>query len=144
MSKPALLSKLKLTATPTLTKLTPTLHKRNNLIIKLKEQLKMTHCMLNSETFTAYKHKWITNAETGLKERKKLPKLIRAWYYTKDDIWFIDLKYGNRRLNIADGKSTIEVGKQEQLVTTFETLIAAVETGELDEQLAAFQKKIIK
>ncbi len=100
--------------------------------------------MLNSETFTAYKHKWITNADTGLKERQKLPKIVRTWYYIKDDVWFIDLKYGNRRLNIANGKNTIEVGKQEQLVPTFETLIAAAEAGELDKQLDALQKKSIK
>ncbi len=144
MSKATLLSKLKLTATPIRTNISPTIKKRNNLITKLKEQLKMTHCMLNSETFTAYKHKWITNADTGLKERQKLPKLVRTWYYIKDDIWFIDLRYGNRRLNIANGKSTIEVGKQGQLVSTFEILIAAAEAGELDEQLSAFQRKSIK
>ncbi len=57
MSKATLLSKLKLTATPIRNNISPTIKKRNNLITKLKEQLKMTHCMLNNETFTAYKHK---------------------------------------------------------------------------------------
>lgn len=40
MSKATLLSKLKLTATPIRTNISPTIKKRNNLITKLKEQLK--------------------------------------------------------------------------------------------------------
>ncbi len=87
-------------------------------MVKLKKQLKMIHCMLNSESFTA----WVTNAETGLKERQKLPQLVRTWYYIKDDVWFINLKYGNRRLSIADGKSTIEADKQEKLAHTIKCL----------------------
>ncbi len=87
----------------------------------------------------------ITNAETGAKKPQQLPKRVLPWCYcNSDDSWFIDLKYGNRRLNIADGKSTIEVGKQDQLLKTFDILVEAANAGELDEQLVTFKKKVAK
>ena len=47
----------------------------------------------------------------------------------------LDVRYGNRRLEIKPKKSAIEVGEAENLVPTLETLRQAVNAGELDKLL---------
>ncbi len=49
----------------------------------------------------------------------------------------LTLRYGNRPLAIANGKSTIEIGTLDKLPKIIETIIEAVKAGELDKQLNA-------
>ena len=63
---------------------------------------------------------------------------MRRWW-RKDEKGglMLDVRYGNKRIELAPKKPTIEVGKTENLVPTLETIKEAVITGELDKQLAA-------
>ena len=45
------------------------------------------------------------------------------------------MKYGSRTLDIAKGKSVIEVASGEDLIAAIQTVKAAVEAGELDAQI---------
>jgi hypothetical protein len=45
------------------------------------------------------------------------------------------VKYGSRTLDIAKGKSAIEVASGEDLIAAIQTIKAAVEAGELDAQI---------
>ena len=47
------------------------------------------------------------------------------------------MKYGSRTLDIAKGKSAIEVASGEDLIAAIQTVKAAVEAGELDAQIEA-------
>ena len=49
----------------------------------------------------------------------------------------LDVRYGNRRLEIKPKKAAIEVGSKDNLVATLKTLKEAVEAGELDQVLLA-------
>ena len=49
----------------------------------------------------------------------------------------LDVRYGNKRIELAPKKPTIELGDTENLVPTLETIKEAVIAGELDRQLAA-------
>jgi hypothetical protein len=51
--------------------------------------------------------------------------------------------YGARAIEFSPGKSGIAVGKRERLVPTIETVIAAVEAGELDGLLTAISKTAV-
>jgi hypothetical protein len=97
----------------------------------------MAACLLENEVYTAYKEVWRTDGITGEKKRVKQPKKLRQWFYQVNDTWFFEIKYGNKSLELQKGKVAIEVGKQENLLTTIDTLIQAVEIGELDVQLKA-------
>ena len=47
------------------------------------------------------------------------------------------MKYGSRTLDIAKGKSAIEVASGEDLIAAIQTVKAAVEAGELDAEIEA-------
>jgi len=59
-----------------------------------------------------------------------------SWFWTADDgkVYFT-LRYGTRVIQIAKGKSAIEVGEKRQLVAVIEALKQAVAAGEMDQQL---------
>ena len=47
----------------------------------------------------------------------------------------LQLKYGTKKLEIAPGKFSIDVGSAENLVPTLNTVMEAVRKGELDDAL---------
>ncbi len=51
------------------------------------------------------------------------------------------MRYGNKRIELAPKKPTIEVGETDNLVPTLETIKEAVIAGELDKQLAAVKQR---
>ena len=53
----------------------------------------------------------------------------------------LTVRYGAKPIEFAPGKAAIAVGKKEKLIPTIETLISAVEAGELDELISAQIKK---
>jgi hypothetical protein len=130
MSK--LLSSLKLAARPEKGSDNPTLKKREKLLSKLSQQLAMAQSHVAGETYTVYKEKWQKNAETGQQEKIQVPKKVSPWFYKRNNQYFFEVRYGNKPLELSKGNHAIEVGEQENLVTTIETVIEAVVAGELD------------
>jgi len=51
--------------------------------------------------------------------------------------------HGARAIEFEKGKAAVAVGKKEKLVPTIETVIAAVEAGELDAVLATMSKTAV-
>ncbi len=51
------------------------------------------------------------------------------------------MRYGNKRIELAPKKPTIEVGDTDNLIPTLETVKEAVIAGELDKQLAAVKQR---
>jgi hypothetical protein len=73
---------------------------------------------------------------TGEYTEAMVSRKPRAWYWTADDgKIYLNLRYGTRVLELAKGKSAIEVGERKQLVPTIEALKQAVAAGEVDTQL---------
>ncbi len=115
----------------------PLIRKRMRLSERLREQQQMAAAMIDKQPFTKYESVWIADSETGEKVRKEVPKTIKPWYWQADGTWYLECRYGNRRLKINDGMSIIKVGKLNNLVSVVGILLSAVEAGELDEQLKA-------
>ncbi len=70
---------------------------------------------------------------------------LRAWFWTADDgKVYINLRYGTRIIEIAKGKSAIEVGERRQLVAVIEALKQAVAAGELDNIIDAAGAEVSK
>ena len=55
----------------------------------------------------------------------------------------LTVRYGAKPIEFAPGKAAIAVGKKEKLISTLETVIAAVEAGELDAVLAMMSKSAV-
>ena len=131
----SILNKLSLTARPETASENKTLRKREKLLTKLNQQLAMAQSHVAGETYTVYKEKWQKNEETGQKEKVQIPKKVSPWYYLRNNQYFVEVRYGNKPLELSKGNHAIEVGDQEHLVPTIETVIEAVVAGELDSLL---------
>jgi hypothetical protein len=130
------LKSLTFAALPRLSAADPVIHRRNKLIVRLQQQVQLAQ----DPNFSLTRQKWIAD-ETGVKQLRSLPKKVQPW-------WRIDLtgavaltvRYGAKPIEFAPGKAAIAVGKKEKLIPTIETVIAAVEAGELDGVLATMSK----
>ena len=130
---------MSLTTKPEKVKLSPIEKRRSKLLLKLTEQQEMVKCLLENTEFTAYKFKQILDPATNIKSKVKVPKRIRSWFFELKNIFYIEIKYGSRSLELSKGKTAITVGEKENLLPILNTIIEAVKTGELDSQLAAIK-----
>jgi hypothetical protein len=128
----SILNKLSLTARPEKASENKTLRKREKLLTKLNQQLAMAQSHVAGETYTVYKEKWQKNEETGQQEKVQIPKKVSPWYYLRNNQYFVEVRYGNKPLELSKGNHAIEVGEKENLVETIETVIEAVLAGEVD------------
>ncbi|GAW96671.1 MULTISPECIES: DUF6641 family protein [Colwellia] len=136
----SVLSTLEFTIRPIKKHTDPILQRRGKLVSRLNIQLEMAKCLIENEVFTAYKEQWVTDQETGIKDKVKIPKRIRSWFYSISDIYYFDLKYGSKPLEASKGKATVVVGEKRRLTSVIQSLIGAVEAGELDTQLATIKR----
>ena len=124
---------------PKLTAADPVIQRRNKLIVRLQQQL----ALVKDPQFTLTRQKWIAD-ETGVKQLRELRKKVRAWWRTDPTgAVVLTVRYGARVIEFAPGKAAIAVGKRERLVQTIETVIAAVEAGELDSILMTMSKTAV-
>jgi hypothetical protein len=133
------LTKLKLTdKTRTDVEMNPEDLLRSKLITRLLEQKELVEADLKGEHLTKTRFKFVTDSETGESNRIEVQKQLRRWWWKDEDGGvMLTLRYGNRSLAIAEGKSTIEIGTLDKLPKIIDTIIEAVKAGELDKQLNA-------
>ena len=131
----SLLGSLKVIARPENTKHNPLLKNKERLLTKLDVQKPMAQAHVAGETYTHYKEKWQMNPETKLREKLSVPKNIKAWFYKRNNRYFLEVRHGNKALELQKGMHAIDVGDLENLVPTIETVIKAVVAGELDKFL---------
>ncbi len=68
----------------------------------------------------------------------EVPKTVKAWHFVADNGKLcVHIKYGARTLELARGKTAVEVANSKDLVPTLELIKAAVSNGELDTQIEA-------
>ena len=65
-----------------------------------------------------------------------MPKRIKPWWFTaQNGKACLVVRYGSKTLEIAQGKTAIELDKPDELIHTLEMIKTAVEAGELDTQI---------
>ena len=111
---------------------------RQKILEAIDNQIAAAKADANGEPFEPRRMRWVMDPETGERTRKEVPLRLRRWWW-KDEKGglMLDVRYGNKRIELAPKKPTIEVGKIENLIPTLETIKEAVIAGELDKQLAA-------
>lgn len=130
-----LLSKLSLTASNKNTKDNPVLRRREKLLAKCDEQLAMAQSHIEGKPHTCFKEKWQVNPQTNVREKVRVPKNIKPWFYKRDNKYFLEIRYANKPLELQPDMHAVEVGESDALTSTIETVIAAIVAGELDELL---------
>jgi hypothetical protein len=114
----------------------PVVKRRNRLIAKIWEQTELAKSALEGKAYAPLRTRTVKDRETGEARRVETPKRVKAWWFTADSGKVcLTVKYGAKVLELAKGKSAIEVGSMAELILTLETLKAAVDAGELDAQI---------
>ena len=136
------IASLKLSATKKSQAMNPATHRRNKLCKKLWEQIQLAQAHLEGKEFTTTHFRTVTDQD-GLRRSVELPKRVRAWWWNGDNGKIaLNVRYGAKVVEIAKGKSTIEVATHTDLIPTLELLKRAVEAGELDIQLESASVKL--
>ena len=124
---------------PKLTAADPVIWRRNKLIVRLQQQI----ALAQDPNFSLTRQKWIAD-ETGVKQLRSLPKKVRPWWRTDaTGAVVLTVRYGAKPIEFEKGKAAIAVGKVEKLKPVLETVIAAVQAGELDGVLAQMSKTAV-
>lgn len=130
------LASLKLVAAKRPTDIPPVVKRRNRLIAKIWEQTELAKSALDGKAYVSLHMRTVKDLETGDVRRVETPKRIKAWWFTADNGKVcLSVKYGAKILELAKGKSAIEVGSMAELIPTLDTLKAAVAAGDLDVQM---------
>lgn len=130
------LTSLKLVTAKRPSDVPPVVKRRNRLIAKIWEQTELAKSMLEGKTYAPLHTRKVKDRETGEARRVETPKRVKAWWFTADNGKVcLTVKYGAKVLELAKGKSAIEVGTLAELIPTLDILKAAVDVGELDTQL---------
>jgi hypothetical protein len=67
-------------------------------------------------------------------------KRVKRWFFEFNGNHFLEVRYENRPIEFAKGKSAIHVGDREQVPVVMDTAIEALNAGELDQLLMAIPK----
>lgn len=122
--------------------LPPAIYRRNNLLNKLDEQLQCATAKSEGREHYVNRTKTITN-ELGEQTKVEQQKRVKPWWYrSAEGKLVLEVRYANKRLELAKGKTGIEVENIASLIPAIELVKKAVENGELDNSLAATAKTI--
>ncbi len=115
---------------------------RRKMLDAIDIQIAAAEAQANGETYIRRAPRWITDPESGERVRKEVPVRFRRWWWSDDTgNVMLDVRYGNRRIELKPGKPTIEVGATENLLPTIQAVKEAVAAGELDTLLMAAKKE---
>ena len=135
------LDALNIVAKPNMRPVTAEEQKRHKLIIKLQEQLCMIEAELSGKSYK--RMKWVTLPNIhGEPERLQRPVRVKQWWM-RDRVGNVvfAIRYGAKPIHISKDKSAIQVSSTAELPAVIDTLIRAVDAGELDVQLSAIQSE---
>ena len=82
-----------------------------------------------------------------IRNRKEITAAKRVkqwWFMAVNGKLIINVRYGTRLIELAKGKTAVEVASKADLVPTLELIKQAVEAGELDAQIAAASEKLLE
>ena len=110
--------------------------RRNKLSKRLWEQSQLAKAQQSGTEFSPVKQRSYLDKETGLRRLVESSKRVKPWWFTADNGKLaMNVRYGARTIELAKGKSTVEIVNMDQLVPTLELIKRAVEEGELDAQI---------
>jgi hypothetical protein len=118
--------------------LSPVIQRRNKVAKRLHEQIQLATAKLEGKLYAPSKLRTVKDDETGESKSISVPKRIKEWWFANNNGTIcVQLRYGAKVVEIAKGKTAVEIASAADIVPTLETLKAAVEGGELDAQLEA-------
>jgi hypothetical protein len=138
----ATLASLKLVVAKKPSNLSSTAQRRNKLLAKLEEQIHLATAHNQGDTYAPAHIKTITNAD-GERVQVSQPKKIKPWWFVSENGKVcVAVRYGAKVIELAKGKTAIEVSNPAALIEALDAVKVAVQAGELDMQLEAVSVKL--
>ena len=129
------LSNLKLVAAKR-TRQEPVVQRRNRLVAKIYEQRQLAEAQLQGKSYEPKTFRNVKNLETGARVSVETVKRVKPWWWTAESGKVcLNVKYGSKVVELAKGKTAIEIGTTAELLPTLDALKFAVLAGELDSQI---------
>lgn len=142
------LNALKLVTAKKPTMMPPILGRRNKLAEKIWDQIQLAKALKEGSNYTTKRFKTVKDFD-GASKTIEIQKRVRQWWFTSEQGKIcLCVRYGARLIELAKGKSAVEIGTAEELINTLEIIRKATLAGELDTQIeqvsgavkAAFKK----
>jgi len=132
------LAQLKLTAAKKPNHISPVLQRRHKLLRRVDEQIALAAAQQAGTAYAATRLRSYTDADTGLRKTAEVAKTVKTWTFVADNGKLcVHIRYGARVLELAKGKSAIELASSKDVVPALELIKTAVSNGKLDAQIEA-------
>jgi hypothetical protein len=104
------------------------LKRRRKLIAKIEEQI----LLATDSNYKPTKIKWV-RTEDGSERKLEIPKRIRRWWTEQQGgTILLTIRYGNKVIELEQGKNAIELSSKAELEPTLQSIKQAVDDGEFD------------
>ena len=115
----------------------PKVQRRNKLISKLWEQLELAKAKHSGKDFVVKRFKNVKDLEGNIKSVEK-PKRIKPWWFiSSTGALCINVFYGSKLLELANGKTAVEATNLENVIEVLELLKREAEIGTFDAAIEA-------
>lgn len=129
---------LNLMAAPKLTASDPKLVRRAKLLAQLVQQLELAR----DEKFVVRTKRWIKQDDGSRVLTERLKRVSRWWRDDGKGGCYLVVRYGNKLVELAPGKTAVGVGSKDQLEGVILTVMDAVRDGELDAAIMTLQGRV--
>ncbi len=135
-----ILSKLKLTNAERDDEQAKIKRKRQRLINRLDEQLQMIEAEMQGQEFKSLHFVYVDG------KKVQRPKKVNPMYFQNSDgVWFMELRYGNKRLDLGRKRFAVECGIKQNIPAVLIMLKKAIAAGELDSVIIqAVEQNMVK
>jgi hypothetical protein len=131
------LAGLKLTNTRKPTQQPAIIQQRNKLAKRIWEQMELARAQAAGGTFASKRLKSV-RGEDGIRRTVEVAKRVKPWWFVADNGKVcLNICYGAKLIELAKGKTAIEVANADELLKVLDIVKAAVIDGELDPQIEA-------
>lgn len=131
------LAALKLTNTRKPTQQPAIIQQRNKLAKRIWEQIELAKAQAAGGTFASKRLKSV-KGEDGIRRTVEVAKRVKPWWFVADNGKVcLNIRYGAKLIELAKGKTTIEVANADELLKVLDIVKVAVIDGELDAQIEA-------
>lgn len=117
------LAKLKLISSKRQRTVSPAIHRRTKLAVKISEQIELANAQKEGRLYAPKKFKTVTNKETGQRLSVETVKRVKEWFWTAENGKInLSVRYGSKVIELAKGKNAVEVANVDELLATLELI----------------------
>ena len=132
------LKALSLIAAPIQVAHDPKLVRREKLLAQLDQQLSLAR----DEEFVVRTKRWIRQDDGSKVLTERVKRVNRWWRDDGKGGCFMVLRYGNKLVELAPGKTAVAVGSKDKLESVIVTVMNAVRDGELAGAISVLQGRL--